>query len=104
MISLSVMANPAAQPANTVNTSEVVTAKNVITGKVVDLVTNESLPGAAIKLNQETVYSDFEGNFRIEIASEANRKVEVSLISYKNQTIDIQKDNCKSLNIKLTQH
>ncbi|MBP1676999.1 MAG: hypothetical protein H6Q20_1558, partial [Bacteroidetes bacterium] len=75
----------------------------VIKGIVSDKTTNENLAGAVITVNGQKVYSDLDGNFVINNVCEGQCTIKVNLISYEAQTlvIDTQKD--KSVQIKLSQ-
>lgn len=75
-----------------------------LSGKVIDLVSGESLTGVAIEIegSNKKVYSDFDGNYTISNLKPGEYNVIASYISYNKSYIE--KLNVKSneaLNIKL---
>jgi len=84
------------------NATEILSTKTLV-GKIMDHKTAESLAGATILYNGKKIYSDFDGNFRIQNFSGSKGSIVVSMISYKNQnlTIDLSKSNL--LNVKMIQ-
>lgn len=66
--------------------------KRVITGKVMDKVTGEALPGATIKIKGTSIgtASDIDGKFELTTATEIPA-LEVSFIGYKNLEIPVGK-------------
>ena len=63
-----------------------------ISGQVVDHITGEALAGVKVKLDNQTVYTDFDGNFEIANVVLGTHKISSSLISYNETTVEI---NCK---------
>lgn len=61
-----------------------------IYGKVIDKNTKESLVGVKIEVGNQITYTDLNGDFSINNISDS---VEFSLISYKSEKIEINKDN-----------
>lgn len=91
---------------NTKETSAVPSAEQtiVLTGKVIDLLTNEALTGVEIKLEGTDikVYSDFDGNFEIKEVKPGEYNIIASYISYQNSLLEkFTVDGNSSANIKL---
>ena len=80
-----------------------VSASGVLKGNVFDKNTNESLAGAVITANGQKVYTDLDGNFSIQNVCDGKCQLKISLISYEDQTIEVDTNNSKSLQIKLSQ-
>jgi hypothetical protein len=76
---------------------------NTIKGIVADKATQETLAGAIITVNGQKVYTDLDGNFCVTNLCEGKCKLKVSLISYRDQLIEINTNNDQSLLIKLEQ-
>ena len=75
-----------------------------ISGQVVDHITGEALAGVKVKLNDlnQTVYTDFDGNFEISNVVPGTYKISSSLISYNETTVEINcKENADDVTIKL---
>jgi len=83
--------------------TEVVDQSNVLKGIVFDKHTQETLAGAIITANGQKVYTDLDGNFSISNLCGGKCQLKISLISYKEQTVDIDTDNLKMLQVKLEQ-
>lgn len=83
--------------------TEVLEQSNVLNGMVSDKLTNETLAGAVITANGHKVYTDLDGNFKISDLCGDKCLLKVSLISYEDQTIEIDTRNTKSVKIKLQQ-
>lgn len=77
-----------------------------VSGKVFDRESGESLAGVAIKLSgtDQTVYSDFEGNFEFSNIKPGTYKIESDLISYKQDIkeirVDLKSDNTIELKLE----
>lgn len=80
-----------------------VSTSGVLKGNVYDKNTNESLAGAVITANGQKVYSDLDGNFSIQNVCNGKCQLKISLISYEDQTIEVDTNNSKALQIKLSQ-
>lgn len=76
---------------------------NTLKGIVLDKITNESLAGVVVTANGQKVYTDFDGNFSIQNICDGKCQIKISLISYEDQTIEVDANNAKSLQIKLSQ-
>ena len=61
-----------------------------LNGLIVDEKTGESIAGAEIFLNNKPtgIYSDFEGNFKLEDIPVGNYNLKVEFISYKDKVIN----------------
>jgi len=72
-------------------------------GIVIDKNTGEPLTGVAVKVNNETVYTDFEGNFEINDLYPGEYDLQVSYISYKNvdKTLNIMQQSNNSVKFEI---
>lgn len=71
-----------------------------ISGKIIDSVSKEALAGVKISIEgiNKTVYTDFEGNFNIEIPSNLNlSQLKISYISYEEKSVSISKNQNSSI-------
>lgn len=75
----------------------------VLKGNVTDKQTNESLAGAIVTANGQKVYTDLDGNFRIDNVCNGKCTIKVSLISYEDQTIEVNTSDNAAVAIKLNQ-
>lgn len=80
-----------------------VSTSGVLKGNVYDKITNESLAGAVITANGQKVYTDLDGNFSIQNICNGKCQLKISLISYEDQTIEVDTNSSKSVQIKLSQ-
>ncbi|MGC9373918.1 MAG: carboxypeptidase-like regulatory domain-containing protein [Bacteroidales bacterium] len=86
--------------------SESAVTTTSISGKVLDKISGEALAGVKVSINgtENTVYSDFDGNFEISNIKPGNHKITASYISYKvkeeNINVDIEKPNNVQLAIE----
>ena len=76
--------------ANTGNTGTKSLRLATIEGRVVDKDTKEALGGVRIKVEGSNIelYSDPQGNFRIEEVLPGEYKIKLSFISYKDKEVD----------------
>jgi len=75
-----------------------------LTGKVIDLTTNETLTGVEINLEGTDikVYSDLDGNFEIKDVKPGDYNIVASYISYKKSLVESFKaDENANVEIKL---
>jgi hypothetical protein len=74
--------------------SEKNTSKTIV-GKVTDA-TGESIPGAKIIIAQtgETVYADFEGNFKLTLKTDTDYSISINTIGY--EVLEIQSSKLSS--------
>lgn len=77
--------------------------QTTLTGWVCDKQTKELLAGATITANGQKVYTDLDGNFQLSNLCNGKCQIKVSLISYKEQTIEIETGKISNLQIKLEQ-
>ncbi len=89
--------------ASTEAKSEIQSNSNVVNGLIFDKLTKETLAGATITANGQKVYSDLDGNFSISNLCDGKCHLKISLISYVDQTIEIDTQHAGNLNIKLQQ-
>lgn len=66
------------------------TNPNLIEGKIIDRNTGEELTGVRIISDCDTVYSDFNGNFKIKTVSDTTN-LSFSLISYEPENLKVTK-------------
>lgn len=72
-------------------------------GLILDKLTKETLAGAVISANGQKVYSDLDGNFAISGLCGNKCQLKISMISYQDQTIEIEANNNNRIEIKLQQ-
>jgi len=76
-----------------------------VSGKVIDRTTGESLAGVKIKLanSENSVYTDFDGNFEITNVRPGKTEIVASYISYQEttETIDVTLGNTNALEVKI---
>ena len=75
----------------------------VVKGMVFDNLTNETLAGAVITANNQKIYTDLDGNFTLSNLCEGKCLINISMISYKDQTIELDLHSSQTLKIKLIQ-
>ena len=75
-------------------------------GVILDKQTKESLAGATIMANGKKIYSDLDGNFELKdmnINRDEKCTLTISLISYKDITVNVDLNANKNLQISLVQ-
>lgn len=75
-------------------------------GVIMDKQTKESLAGATILANGKKIYSDLDGNFELKdmnISRDEKCTLTISLISYKDITVNVDLNTNKNLQINLVQ-
>lgn len=91
-VSISAIATPEKETEKAAGKTEQPAANTavVLTGKVVDINTGESLVGAEITVEGQNlkVFTDLDGNFRIENLTPGNYNLVCSLISYKKSLVE----------------
>lgn len=86
--------------------SESAVTTTSISGKVFDKISGEALAGVKVSINgtENTVYSDFDGNFEISNIKPGNHKITATYISYKEReesiNVNIEKPNDVQLAIE----
>lgn len=80
-------------------------SQTTITGTVKDAKTGETLPGANIKISRKSVgtTTDFDGNFVLEVSDTPPFTIEVSMLGYKMEEVEITKNNQK-VSVVLTEN
>lgn len=80
-------------------------AQTTVTGTVTDAKTGETLPGANIKVENKAVgtTTDFDGNFVLKVTDNPPFTLEVSVLGYKMEKVEITKSNQK-IAVKLTEN
>jgi hypothetical protein len=82
---------------------EIATSGGKLYGVVLDKQTNESLAGVAVYVDGQKVYTDFDGNFAFNNVLKGKYEVKISMISYQDQTITVDTNKNKPLEIQLSQ-
>jgi hypothetical protein len=72
-------------------------------GKVYDPVCGEAIPGATVTVDGMKYYSDFAGNFFVSELRKGRHSIVVDFISYQSQTMDIDINTSREVNIELRQ-
>lgn len=69
--------------------------KTTITGKVVDFKSQEALSGVTVQIegSNEKLYTDFDGNFSLEVIGDENPTLYFSYISYDDQIMEVNLPN-----------
>jgi hypothetical protein len=93
----------AKKSASTDTKTEIVDNKVILKGIVFDKLTNETLAGAIVTANGQKVYTDLDGNFIISNLCGEKCQLKISLISYLDQTIEIDTQNTPNVQVKLQQ-
>lgn len=88
---------------NEVKAAPAVVSTVKVNGIVADKQSKELLAGATITVNGQKVYSDLDGHFTISNTDNDKLKITVSLISYEEQTFDIDAANASTIKIELKQ-
>lgn len=83
------------------NATEVKTETLSLNGVVLDKLTGETLAGAVVTANGKKLYTDFDGNFSLDNVCNGKCSIKVSLISYQEQTIEVDPASVKQVEIKL---
>lgn len=74
-----------------------------VNGIIADKQSNELLAGATITANGQKVYSDLDGQFTLSNIENGKVKITVSLISYEDQSFEIDAQKASTLKIELKQ-
>jgi iron complex outermembrane receptor protein len=74
-----------------------IVAQTTVTGTVKDAKTGETLPGANIKVSKKAVgtTTDFDGDFVLEVTDKPPFTIEVSMLGFKMEKVEITKNNQK---------
>lgn len=80
-------------------------AQTTVTGVVKDAKTGETLPGASIKISRKAVgtNTDFDGEFVLTTTDVPPFTLEISMLGYKTEEVNITKDNQK-VTVSLTEN
>lgn len=78
-------------------------SNTTLKGVVFDKLTNESLAGAVVTANGQKVYTDLDGNFTVQNVCNGKCRLTISLISYADQTLEVNTENSSQLKIQLSQ-
>ena len=77
-------------------------SSKLISGKVIDKSSGEEIAGAAIKIGDQIIYSDLNGNFSANVQV-AKTEAAVSFISYQEAKVNINPFSYTPLVIELVQ-
>lgn len=102
-MALGVSAKEIANTEAKVSTSTEFQSNTTLKGVVFDKLTNESLAGAVVTANGQKVYTDLDGNFTVKNVCNGKCKLTISLISYADQTMEVDTENPSQLKIQLSQ-
>ena len=85
--------------------SSAMLAQTTITGTVKDAKTGETLPGANIKVERKAVgtNTDFDGNFSLNVADIPPFSLQISVLGYKTEKVEVTKNNQK-IDVLLTEN
>lgn len=103
VLGLNASAKEVATPEVKTSVVNTTVSSKVVKGIVYDKSTNESLAGAVITANGQKVYSDLDGNFKIDNLCDGKCQLKISLISYKDEIIELDTRENSSIKIKLSQ-
>ena len=80
-------------------------AQTTVTGTVKDAKTGETIPGANIKVARKAVgtNTDFDGNFVLKVTDKPPFTLEISILGYKPEKVEITKNNQK-VEVSLTEN
>ncbi|PWG05856.1 TonB-dependent receptor [Polaribacter aquimarinus] len=80
-------------------------AQTTVTGTVTDAKTGETIPGANIKVSRKAVgtNTDFNGNFVLKVSNNPPFTLEISVLGYKMEKVEITKNNQK-LSVRLKEN
>ena len=72
-------------------------AQTTVSGTVKDAKTGDLLPGANIKISRKAVgtNTDFDGNFVLKVSDNPPFTLEISMLGFKNKSVEITKNNQK---------
>lgn len=99
-LSVNVNANVKGDDKNTSNNSTSAAALT-INGQVVDKETGEALVGVAVKIDNTTTYTDFEGNFSATVIGTKSVSINANLISYNPQEVKVDLNCANSVKLEL---
>ena len=92
-----------AEPKPAATSTTVVEQNYSVKGLVLDKITKETLAGAVITANGQKVYTDLDGNFALSNLCDGKCQLKVSLISYEDQTIEVDTKKSTVIEVNLQQ-
>ena len=80
-------------------------AQTTVTGTITDAASGESLPGANVKVEGKAIgtNTDFDGKFVLQTTLSPPFTLEISILGYKMQTVQVTKNN-QVVNVSLTEN
>ena len=72
-----------------------------IEGNVVDKTTGEALIGACVELDGKKVYTDFDGNFKVETTVADKLVLQTEMVSYQKENLEVKPLENNKLTIQL---
>lgn len=94
---------PVSEPAPAPAVVTVKPVQKTLSGVVYDMDSAETLAGVSITANGQKVYTDLDGRFCLDNLCDGTCTLTVSLISYQEQTLEIDLEKTATLDIKLAQ-
>jgi hypothetical protein len=103
LFNLTVSANDKALPEVKTEVPTQPIQPTTLKGIVSDKLTKETLAGAIITVNGQKVYTDLDGNFTLSTLFGEKCQLKISLISYKDQVLEINTNSTNTLKVDLEQ-
>jgi protocatechuate 3,4-dioxygenase beta subunit len=72
-----------------------------LSGQVLDKNNGEALVGVAVKIGEQTAYTDFDGKFSFQEMTPGQYSVETTYVAYKQEKIDVNLKENKEFTINL---
>src|SRR5574344_467378 len=104
LCSSSLMAEPGLTPTTVKPEASQTIASTDLKGSVTDEKTSEPLAGVALQFNGKTYYSDLEGTFSLPVGKNKTGNLDVTMISYQAQQVDLTASSGEDLKITLKPH
>ncbi len=76
---------------------------NEIQGVVLDKKTNEPLAGALVVVNDQKIYTDFDGKFKVSNLKVTEPTLKITMISYFEENLNVDLTKKDELKIQLNQ-
>lgn len=73
----------------------------VVKGQIIDFETKEALTGVAIEINNQKIYTDFDGNFEVTNVCDGKCEMSLNMISYRNKTVVVNTKNDVDIMIEM---
>ncbi|MCG8699203.1 MAG: carboxypeptidase-like regulatory domain-containing protein [Bacteroidales bacterium] len=86
---------------NKENTAKVTANNFNVEGNISDIISGEELTGVMVKVDNQVVYTDFNGSFKLSNLNAGKHTIEVSCISYKPVKKIVNLDDKSVSNLKI---